>query len=264
MTKTMNIIAVTLQVPPSSGSPWINLIIILLLCHIFWLCFIRPKRKERKEKEKASLQSRDDAIYHQHSNTKMERSSVSTPFSFCPSCGSKLKEGARFCSNCGNVILQMGQNMTPPQHFQQAMQAAYTIPNVYIKGKALSKAQRVLNLASSEQLIDVFSFSNGIVYIQTQGNQSLQAPLNSLSASFQYWPNTKQRTATIEFQGQKINLAEAPTSVSKADYDKVFYVLSQAGTTYGAESISPENMALADQMVSFQRGYSMANAMKRW
>lgn len=260
----MNSIVVTLQASPSSGSPWTSLIVILLLCLIFWLCFIRPKRKAGKEKGKDPLQPRADAIPCQHSNAQSEPSSVSSPFSFCPTCGSKLKEGARFCSNCGNAISQIGQSMAPNQHFHQTMQAAYTIPNVYIKGKALSKAQRVLNLASSEQLIDVFSFSNGIVYIQTQGNQSLQAPLNFLSASFQYWPNTKQRTATIEFQGQKINLAEAPTSVSKADYDKVFYVLSQAGTTYGAESISPENMALADQMVSFQRGYSMANAMKRW
>ena len=253
-----------LQVLPSSGSPWSSLIFILLLCLIFWLCLIRPKRKERKEKEKAPLQSKDDALPYQHPNAEVERSFASTPLSFCPSCGSKLKEGARFCSNCGNVISQMGQNMAPPQHLHQVTQAPYTIPDVYIKGKALSKTQRVLNLASSEQLIEFFSFSNGIVYIQTQGNQSMQAPLNLLSASFHYWPNTKQRTVTIEFQGQKINLAEATTSVSKADYDRVFYVLSLAGTTYGAESISPENMALADQMVVFQRGYSMANAMKRW
>lgn len=260
----MNNIAVTLQVPPSSGSPWTSLIFILLLCLIFWLFFIRPKRKQRKEEENAPLQSSADAIPYQHSKAQLEQSSASTPFSFCPSCGSKLKEGARFCSNCGNVISQTGQSMTPTQHFHQATQAAYSIPNVYIKGKALSKTQRVLNLAPRDNLIDTFSYSNGAVYIQTQSGASIQAPLNLLSVSFQYWPNTQQRTATVEYQGCKISFSEATSSISKADYDMIFFVLSNAETTYNLENISQENMALADQMVSFQRGFRMANTMKRW
>lgn len=226
------------------------------------IVIVTLRKKKAKSNVQATIQAHGISPVQQQMYNNV--SQANRQMSFCPSCGAQLKGESRFCSNCGKAVSSAQQSAPPIQQYKQTASIINAVPDIYIKGKPLSKAQRVLNLASSEQLIDVFSFSNGIVYIQTQGNQSLQAPLNFLSASFQYWPNTKQRTATIEFQGQKINLAEAPTSVSKADYDKVFYVLSQAGTTYGAESISPENMALADQMVSFQRGYSMANAMKRW
>lgn len=183
---------------------------------------------------------------------------------YCSSCGARLKEGARFCSNCGNPIATSEQVAPTAQQFWQTIPTINMIPDINIKGNHLTKAQRILNLVSDNQLVEWFSFSNGIVTLKTLGEKSLQAPLNQLSVSFQYWASSNQRTIDIEFQGRKIELVETPASMSKTDFDNIIAVLSQAGTTYNLDSITQENMAVADQLENLQRGYRLAKTMNNW
>lgn len=183
---------------------------------------------------------------------------------YCSSCGARLKEGARFCSNCGNPISTSKQVASSAQQFTQTIPTINMIPVVNIKGNHLNKTQRILNLVSDNQLVEWFSFYNGIVSLKTLGEKSLQAPLNQLSVSFQYWANTKQRTVIIKYQSCKIELVETPASMSKTDFDNIIAVLSQAGTTYNLESITQENMDVADQLESFQRGYRLAKTLNKW
>ncbi len=261
------------EVPPESGSMWSSLIFIILLIVIFWLFFIRPKRKNAQEKEQITIQSTTNSSINQ------PIMKFGQPFSqqqsFCSSCGSKLNEGVRFCPKCGNPISVVGQNISSTQQYRQTVPSMNTIPNVYIKGKILTKTQRILNLVSADQLIDVFSFSNGMVSIKTQGNKTLYAPLCNMSVYFQYNPSTEQRIATINYQGNEIEFVEASTSINKVETSTIFDILSKAGTTYGVESISPEGIAMSNQIkrmnqqaaiarqISYNQGYMMGQIMKR-
>lgn len=183
---------------------------------------------------------------------------------FCSSCGARLKDGARFCSNCGKPILTSEQDAPMVQQFKQNVPIINTVPDIYIKGNHLDKARRILNFVSDNQLVEWFSYSNGIVSLKTLGEKSLQAPLNQLSVSFQYWANTRQRTVKIKYQGCKIELVETPASMNKLDFDKIIAVLSQAGTTYNLDSMTQENMAVANQLENFQRGYRLAKTLNNW
>lgn len=100
----MNKLFVLLQteVPPQGGSMWSSLIFIILLIVLFWLFFLRPKRKDAQEKEQITMPPATNNIPNQPINQSGQPTSQS--FSFCPSCGSKLKDGARFCSKCGNAV----------------------------------------------------------------------------------------------------------------------------------------------------------------
>lgn len=261
------------EVQPESGSMWSSLIFIILLIVIFWLFFIRPKRKNAPKKEQITIQP----LVNNPINQSVSKTGkpISQQQSFCSSCGSKLNEGARFCSKCGNPISVVGQNISSTQQYKQTIPSMNTIPNVYIKGKILTKTQRILNLVSANQLIDVFSCSNGIVSIKTQGNKTLYAPLCNMSVYFQYNPSTEQRIATISYQGNEIEFVEAPTSINKAETSAIFDILSKAGTTYGVESITPEGIAMSNQIkrmnqqaaiarqISYNQGYMMGQMMKR-
>ena len=238
------------------------------LISMFWPIMIiaiiiiaRSRRKKAKGNEQTNrLGHASPPIQQPISSTP----SINRQVPLCPSCGAQLKEGTRFCSICGQAVSVVGQSVPMVQHFNQTVPTMEMTSDVYIKGNRLSKGQRILNLASEATLIDTFQYSRGIISIKTQDGSSFQAPLNQMSVRFRYWPNTKQRTASLEYQGGKISIVDVPASIIKANFDTIIGILSQAGTTYNAESVTEENMAVADQMVSFQRGYRMANAMKRW
>lgn len=127
-----------------------------------------------------------------------------------------------------------------------------SIPDVYIKGNILSKTQRILNLVSNENLIHVFSFSNGIVSIKTQTGFLLQGPLNEISVDFKYSGSTKQRMATINYHGRKIEIVEVSAAIPKAGNDTIFSVLSHAGQVNGLYYITPDGMAQADQLAQMR------------
>lgn len=127
-----------------------------------------------------------------------------------------------------------------------------SIPDVYIKGNILSKTQRILNLVSSENLIHVFSFSNGVVSIKTQTGCLLQGPLNEISVEFKYSGSTGQRQANINYKGRRIEIIEEHAAISQADNDKIFAVLSHAGNVNGLYYITPEGMAQARQLAQMK------------
>ena len=276
----MNTLIVFLQtqIPSQSGSTWSSLIFIVFLIVIFWLFFIRPKKKKNQVSEQFPIQPRADNAYNQAVSLIDQPASQS--FSFCPSCGSKLKEGAKFCSGCGNAVSTVGQLKLSTKQFNQTAQTVHGIANVYIKGNQLTRTQRVLNLVSANQLIDTFSYSNGMLSIKTQGEKSLYAPLSQCSTYFQYIPATKQRFVTIKYQNTKIEFAEVPDSISTTETNAIFDILLKAGTTYDAESISPEGIATANQIhkikqqaaittqiskqISYNPGYRMGQMMRRW
>ena len=276
----MRILFISLQaeIPSQGGSWWSSLIFIVFLIVIFWLFFIRPKKKKNQINEQFPIQPKVDNVYNQVASHIDQQ--ASQPFSFCPSCGSKLKEGANFCSGCGNAVSTVGQIKSSTKQFNQTAQTAHGIANVYIKGNQLTRTQRILNLVSANQLIDTFSYSNGMLSIKTQGEKSLYAPLSQCSTYFQYIPSTKQRFVTIKHQNTKIEFAEVPDSISTTETNAIFDILLKAGATYDAESISPEGIATANQIhkikqqaaiatqiskqISYNQGYRMGQMMKRW
>ena len=108
----------------------------------------------------------------------------------------------------------------------------------------------------------------------------MYAPLSQCSTYFQYIPATKQRFVTIKYQNTKIEFAEVPDSISTTETNAIFDILLKAGTTYDAESISPEGIATANQIhkikqqaaittqiskqISYNQGYRMGQMMRRW
>lgn len=246
----MSTLFVFLQTVPQGGPKWSSYIFIILLIVIFWLFIIRPKKKKNQEKEQIPKQPWAKGISNQP-DSHLERP-TSHAFSFCPSCGSKLKEGAKFCTSCGNPVSTMGQNEPTNQQFSHTSPTQNSIQNITIKGKYLSGAQKIWNLVSENQLLDTFSYTNGMVLVKSQGGETIHAPLSQLSVYFEYNQTTEQRKATISYQGKEIEFIEAWASISEIKTITILNVLSKAGTVYGTESITPESIAKAKQIKAQQ------------
>lgn len=225
-----------------------SILFILLVVAILWLLLIRPLKTKSKEREQTPIQPK--GISNQSSN-HLERP-TSQAFSFCPSCGSKLKEGAKFCTSCGNPISAMGQSESTNHQFRQTAPTQNPIQSVNIRGKYLSTAQKIWNLVSVDQLLDTFSYSDGMILVKSQGGKTIHAPLSQLSVYFKYNQSTEQRMATISYQGKEIEFVEAWASINEINTITILDVLSKAGIVYGAESITPESIAKAKQIKAQQ------------
>ena len=235
------------------------LIVLIALLLVYFLKILKTIGDKRKEFQQSMNSNPIQFAKDADTSTPQKQS-------FCTSCGAKLKEGAKFCTSCGNSVSILGQNVSPIQQFRQTVPTQNSIQNVNIRGKYLSTAQRILNVVSEDQVLDTFSYSDGMVLIKTQGGKTIHAPLYQLSVCFQYIQATEQRMATIKYQGKKIEFIEAPTSINEAKTSTILDVLLKAGTVYGADSITPESITKAKQIKSQQmiRGFYMGQMMRRW
>ena len=235
------------------------LIVLIALLLVYFLKILKTIGDKRKEFQQ-SMNSNPNQ-FADDSNPSMTQKQT-----FCTSCGARLKEGARFCTSCGNPVSTIGQSVSPSQQFRQTAPSQNSIQNVNIRGKYLTTAQRIWNVVSEDQLLDTFSYFDGMVLIKSQGGKTIHAPLYQLSVYLKFNQTTEQRMATINYQGKEIKFVEAPTSINEAKTSTILEVLSKAGTVYGAESITPESIAKAKQIKSQQmvRGFFMGQMMRRW
>ncbi len=191
-------------------------------------------------------------------NNYSEPSYPITKISFCPSCGTKLENNIKFCPSCGKQV-DCSLNNKP-------------ISNLFIKGEALSLGRKILNLTSSNNLIDTFKYSNGLVFIRTQGANELNGPLKNLSVCFDYSGDTQLKYITIKYNGNRLKIATVPEIISDRNYDAIIMILSQAGSVSGLDKITKEYMYKANQNAgqrnaqinSYWQGYWASQNLNRW
>lgn len=228
-------------------------IIIWIIVIIVVVKIIKSLSSKKNEQADYSKQT-----YNNYSNNNYSKTYPVSQKSYCPSCGTKLGKNARFCPSCGGQLDVSSNNRA--------------LSNLFVKGETLSLGRKILNLASSNNLIDTFNYSNGIVTIRTQGANMLSGPLKDLSVCFSYSGDTELRYITIMYNGNRIEIAAVPEIISDKNYDAIIMILSQAGSVSGLNKLTNEYMYNANNSVkqrnaqinSYWQGYWMSQNLNRW
>jgi hypothetical protein len=229
-------------------------IIIWIIVIIVVIKIIKGLSSNKKEQTDYSKPT-----YNNYSNNNYsQRSTPVSQKSYCPSCGTKLGKNARFCPSCGGQLDVSSNNIV--------------LSDIFVKGETISLGRKILNLASSNNLIDTFNYSNGIVTIRTQGANIISGPLKGLSVCFSYSGDTELRYITIKYNGNRMKIAAIPEIISDRNYDAIFMILSQAGSVSGLNTLTNEYMFNANknakqrnaQISSYWQGYWMSQNLNRW
>lgn len=135
-------------------------------------------------------------------------------------------------------------------------------PPLNLYGKSLSKLEQVANLALSEHVITSFSYSNGSISIKFKDGGSFYSALSDMEVHFMY--SSKARLAKLEAHGKERWIQEVDEIFSKEEWDKIFGILTLAGTTYDVDCISSKSRMQQDEAERNLRAIRRANSINNF
>lgn len=103
-----------------------------------------------------------------------------------------------------------------------------------IKTGDLSSFQQVMNLSSKSNTLDVFSYSDSMVFIKMKNGQQIMEHIDKITCRFDYYVKGNYRTVNVKSPQNNLSIQELNALMSERDWDTIFTILTKAGKTYNA------------------------------